>query len=165
MLYFICFRKGRLSVDWKRIKAEYIADGISLRKLSEKYGVSFSTIQKKSMEEKWGNLRKKSRTKVEEKIIESVSNKKAKNAVDIIDVADKLLGKISEMLDMEVYNPQNIKSLTSALKDLKEIKGFKSEADKLEQTARIAKLQREAAGEINTDIKVTLEGDLEEYGK
>ena len=152
-------------MDWKRIKAEYIADGISLRKLSEKYGVSFSTIQKKSMEEKWGNLRKKSRTKVEEKIIESVSNKKAKNAVDIIDVADKLLGKISEMLDMEVYNPQNIKSLTSALKDLKEIKGFKSEADKLEQTARIAKLQREAAGEINTDIKVTLEGDLEEYGK
>ena len=153
-------------MDWKRIKAEYIADGISLRKLSEKYGVSFSTIQKKSMEEKWGNLRKKSRTKVEEKIIESVSNKKAKNAVDIIDVADKLLGKISEMLDMEVYNTQNIKNLTSALKDLKEIKGFKSEADKLEQTARIAKLQREAAGAINyTDIKVTLEGDLEEYGK
>ena len=131
-------------MDWRRIKAEYIADGISLRKLSEKYGVSFSTIQKKSMEEKWGNLRKKSRTKVEEKIIESVSNKKAKNAVDIIDVADKLLGKISEMLDMEVYNTQNIKNLTSALKDLKEIKGFKSEADKLEQTARIAKLQREA---------------------
>ena len=45
---------------WKRIKAEYAAGGISLRELSDKYGVSFSTIQKRSMEEKWGNLRKKS---------------------------------------------------------------------------------------------------------
>lgn len=131
-------------MGWSKIKAEYLAGGISLRKLSEKYGVSFSTIQKKSMEEKWGELRKKSRRKTEEKIIDSVSSQEADKAVNIIDVADKLVEKIYEMLSADVTNAQSIKSLTSALRDLKEIKGYKSEMDLKEQEARIAKLQREA---------------------
>lgn len=129
-------------MSWKKIKAEYIAGEISLQKLSEKYGVSFSTIQKKSMEEKWSELRKKSRRKEEEKIIDSVSEKEAQKAVDIIDVADKLLlkiGKIAEMYD----DPDSIKKLTSAIKDLKDIKGYKSEADMREQEARIEKLRKE----------------------
>lgn len=152
---------------WKRIKAEYAAGGISLRELSDKYGVSFSTIQKRSMEEKWGNLRKKSRRRAEEKLVDSLAEKEAKRAIDIVDVADKLLGKISELLEEGVYNTQNIKNLTSALKDLKEIKGFKSEADMREQEARIAKLRREAEKEDNTEteFKVTLVGELEKYSE
>jgi uncharacterized protein YjcR len=152
---------------WKRIKAEYAAGGISLRELSDKYGVSFSTIQKRSMEEKWGNLRKKSRRRAEEKLVDSLAEKEAKRAIDIVDVADKLLGKISEMLEEGVYNTQNIKNLTSALKDLKEIKGFKSEADMREQEARIAKLQREAEKEDNTEteIKVTFGAEDKECKK
>lgn len=156
-------------MDWKHIKAVYIAGGTSLRELAEKYEVSFSTIQKKSMEEKWGELRKKSRRKAEEKLIDTVSSKEAARGANIVDVADKLLGKISEMLDKDVnaYNTQHIKNLTSALKDLKDIKGFKSEADMREQEARIAKLQKEAQEEDNreTEFKVTLVGDLEEYSK
>lgn len=152
---------------WKRIKAEYAAGGISLRELSDKYGVSFSTIQKRSMEEKWGNLRKKSRRRAEEKLVDSLAEKEAKRAIDIVDVADKLLGKISEMLEEGVYNTQNIKNLTSALKDLKEIKGFKSELDLQEQMARIAKLQREAEKEDNTEteIKVTFGAEDKECKK
>ena len=153
-------------MSWQKIKAEYVAGGVSLRKLSEKYGVSFSTIQKKSMEEKWGDLRKKSGRKTEEKIIEAVSSKEADKATNIIDVADKLIVKICDMLDSDVTNAQAIKSLTSALKDLKEIKGYKSEADMREQEARIAKLQKEAQEEVHdTEIKVTFEGDLDIYGK
>ena len=145
-------------MGWKQIKAEYCAGGISLRKLADKHGVSFSTIQKKSMEEKWGELRKKSRRKAEEKIIDAVVSKEVKKATDIVDVADKLLGKIFEMLDHDAsYNTQNIKNLTSALKDLKEIKGYKSAADMREQEARIAKLQKEASEEDNElrEIRVT----------
>ena len=157
-------------MDWKRIKAEYIAGGTSLRKLAEKYGVSFSTIQKRSMEEKWGDLRKKNRRKVEEKIIDSVSSKEAKKAADIVDVADKLLEKIYEMLDIDPkvpYNTQNIKNLTSALKDLKEIKGFKSEADMREQEARIAKLRKEAEADDSgiTEIEVTFKAGEEEWNE
>ena len=150
-------------MDWKRIKAEYIAGGTSLRKLSEKYGVSFSTIQKKSMEEKWGELRKKSGRRAEEKIIESVSTQEAKKAVNIIDVADKLLERIGEIADKAVA-PDSIKKLTSAIKDLKDIKGIKTEADMREQEARIAKLQKEAMEEEkDNEIKVVIEGNLKEY--
>ena len=152
--------------NWKRIKAEYAAGGISLRELSTKYGVSFSTIQKKSMEEKWGNLRKKSRRKAEEKIVESLATKEAQRATNIVDVADKLLGKISEMLDMDVnaYNTQNIKNLTSALKDIKDIKGFKSEADMREQEARIANLRRQAEkDDIDNAPTLVVEGLPEEF--
>ena len=158
-------------MDWKRIKAEYIAGEISLRKLADKYGVSFSTIQKKSMEEKWGDLRKKNRRKVEEKLIDSVSSKGAEKAANIIDVADKLLDKISEYvetipLDM-MSSTQALKHLTSALKDLKEIKGFKSDADMREQEARIRNLEKQAEAENKDDneIKVIIEGDLDSYSK
>ena len=141
-------------MDWKRIKAEYIAGGTSLRKLAEKYGVSFSTIQKKSMEEKWSELRKKSRRKEEEKIIDSVSSKEAKKAVDIIDVADKLLEKAAELMETMVVDTQSFKQLTSALKDLKEIKGYKSAADMREQEARINKLIKDAEKDDDTTNEV-----------
>lgn len=143
-------------MDWKRIKAEYIAGGKSLRELADKYGVSFSTIQKKSMEEKWGNLRKKNRRLVEEKIIDSVSSKEAKKAVNIVDVADKLLGKLSEIMDNIPLDTQSMKHLTSALKDLKEIKGYKSAKDLEEQEARIAKLRKEAEREDDTTNEIEI---------
>ena len=157
------------SVNYKKIKAEYIAGGTSYRELAKKHGVSFSTLRKVAAKEQWTELRNKTGAKRDTKIVESISDQEAKRATDIIDVADKLLGKISEMLDMDVnaYNTQNIKNLTSALKDIKEIKGFKTEADKIEQMARIAKLQKEAMSEADKDneIKVTIEGDLELYSK
>ena len=142
-------------MSWKKIKAEYIAGGISLQKLSKKYDVSFSTIQKKSMEEKWGELRKKSRRKEEEKIVDTVSSIEAKKAVDIINVADKLLGKIEEVAEM-VSDPDSIKKLTSAIKDLKDIKGIKSDADMREQEARIEKLRREAEREDDTTNEIEI---------
>lgn len=155
-------------MDWKRIKAEYIAGGTSLRKLAEKYNVSFSTIQKRSMEEKWGELRKKSRRKTEEKIIDSVSSMEADKAVNIIDVADKLVEKIYEMLSADVTNAQSIKNLTSALRDLKEIKGYKSAKDLEEQDARIAKLRKEAERDDDsgvTEIEVVFKAGEEEWNE
>lgn len=150
-------------MDWKRIKAEYIAGGVSLRRLSEKYGVSFSTIQKKSMEEKWSILRKKGRRKAEEKIIEAVVSKEVEKATNIADVADRLLDKITEVLG-GVTTTQDIRHLTSALKDIREIKGVKSEADMREQEARIAKLQKEAQEEAkDNEIQIIIGSEAEEY--
>lgn len=140
-------------MGWQKIKNEYIAGEATLRELATKYEVSFSTIQKKSSEEGWRKLRKKKRRKVEEKIIDSVSSKEAEKAVNIIDVADKLLAKIGEMMDTIVVDTQSLKQLTSALKDLKDIKGVKSDADMREQEARIAKLQREAEADKIDDNK------------
>jgi transposase-like protein len=131
-------------VDWKKIKAEYIAGGTSYRKLCEKYGVPFGTLRRKAKQEGWTQKREQVEHNVDTSVLKSVSQKETQNALGIVDVADKLLDKIAEMLAADVTNAQSVKSLTSALKDLKEIKGYKSEADIREQEARIAKLRREA---------------------
>lgn len=153
--------------DYKKIKVEYIAGGTSYRKLAEKYGVSFSTLRKVAAKEQWTELRNKAGAKADTKLVDVVSDKEASKANKIIDVADKLLDKIYEMLDADVYNTQNIKNLTSALKDLKEIKGFKSAADMREQEARIAKLQREAQEDDSKDttVIVQFEEDIAKWNK
>lgn len=135
-------------MDWKRIKADYIAGGTSYRKLCEKYGVSRTTLQRKAKDENWLGLRSQAEAKVETKIVDVVSDKNAKKAVDIIDVADKLLEKASELMEMPLTT-QSFKQLTSALKDLKEIKGYKSDADIREQEARIKKLEAEIGDKNN----------------
>lgn len=154
-------------VDWKRIKAEYIAGGTSYRKLAEKYGVSRSKLQAIATREKWVDLQSQAQAKTESKIVDSISDKEAKKAIDIIDVADKLLGKIKENIDVLITDTQSIKHLTSALKDLKEIKGYKTEADIREQEARIRKLQKEAEDETPEDreVNVIFDDDIEKYSK
>ena len=134
-------------MDWKRIKAEYIAGGTSYRKLADKFGVSFNTLKTRAREEQWYELRQQKDHRTTTKIVESLSDNDAKKAVDIIDVADKLLEKIESVMDTMVVDTQSLKQLTSALKDLKDIKGYKSEADMREQEARIAKLRKEAERE------------------
>lgn len=150
-------------VDWITIKAEYIAGGTSYRKLVEKYGVSRTTLQRKAKEENWIGLRSQAEAKTETKIVESISDKDAKKAVNIIDVADKLLGKIEELAGI-VGDADSIKKLTSAIKDLKDIKGIKSDADMREQEARIAKLQKEAQEEQkDNEIQIIIAPDAEDY--
>ena len=154
-------------VDWKKIKAEYIAGGTSYRKLAQKHGVSFNTLKTRARDEEWYNLRQQKDNRTTTKIVESLSDKDAEKAVNIIDVADKLLTKISELMDDLIIDTQSMKHLTSALKDLKEIKGFKSDADMREQNARIRNLERQAEADSADDreITVVIEGDLANYTK
>ena len=153
-------------MDWKRIKAEYIAGGTSYRKLAEKYGVSFNTLKTHAIEEQWHKLRQQKEHKTTTKIVETIINNEVQNAVDIIAVADTLLVKIVEVA-ASVSDPDSIKKLTSAIKDLRDIKGIKSEADMREQEARIDKLRKEAEADTNYDneIKVIIEGNLTDYSK
>ena len=153
-------------MDWKKLKAEYVAGGTSYRKLADKYGVPFGTLRKVAAKEKWTDLRSKAVAKADTKIIESVSTKEADKANKILDVADKLIDRIAELID-HVDNPTGIRDITTALKNIKDIKGIKSDADLREQEARIAKLQKEAEAEEkeNNEIKVVIEGNLEKYSK
>jgi uncharacterized protein YjcR len=150
--------------DWKKIKAAYIAGGTSYRKLAEKYGVSFNTLKRRAKEEQWYELRGQKDLKTTTKIVETLSNNDAKKAVDIIDVADKLLEKIEEVA-ATVSDPDSIKKLTSAIKDIKDIKGVKSDADMREQEARIEKLRREAEREDDTtnEIEIVFNAGPEEW--
>lgn len=132
-------------MDWNKLKAEYIAGGTSYRKLSEKYGVPFSTLKEHARKEQWTDLRDKARHKADTKFANLIGEKQAIKSSKINDVADKLLDKISLLLDdLQGLDTQAIKHLTSSLKDIKDIKGLKSDIDLREQEARIEKLRKDA---------------------
>ena len=153
-------------MDWKQIKAEYIAGGTSYRKLADKYQLKLSALRSVAEKEKWVELKAQVQHKSNTKIVESVSEQEAKKAVDIINVADKLLSKIEQLADM-VGDADSIKKLTSAIKDLKDIKGIKSDADMREQDARIKKLQKEAEKTDDTvnEIEVVFNAGSEEWNE
>lgn len=157
-------------MDWNKLKAEYIAGGTSYRKLAEKYkdeGVTFNNLKLVAKKEEWAKLRKQAMDKATTKMVNTVANDISKKNTKINDVADKLLDKISSLLDdFEMLDTQGIKHLTSSLKDIKDIKGIKSDIDLREQEARIDKLRKDAMEEqTDTSVIVKLKGDIEEWSK
>lgn len=152
-------------MDWNKLKAEYIAGGTSYRRLAKKHKVSFNTLQEVARREKWVDLKKQAEDKSTTRMVNAISKDTAKNAIKINNVADKLLDKISMMLDeSEGLSSQEIKHFTSALKDIKDIKGVKSEIDLKEQEARIDKLRKDAESEqSDSSIEVTMGVEVDKY--
>lgn len=155
-------------MDWSNIRNEYIQGGISYRELAKKHDVPFGTLQRIAKKERWTDLRLQADDKAKTEIVKNVGKSKGKHSTNVLKVADKLLNKISDMLEnMTTYDTQSIKHLTSALKDLKDIKGIKTSLDLKEQEARIKKLEKEAEEQVedNKEIKVIIEGDLKDYAQ
>lgn len=152
-------------VDWKKLKAEYIAGGSSYRKLSAKYGVPRSNIERRAKAEGWVALQRQTEDRVTAKMVETIEENGTRTADSIVNAADSLLKKIIELADI-VEDTQSLKQLTSALKDVKDIKGYKSEADLREQNARIKNLERQAEGDRpDSGITVIFGSDTEEYAR
>ena len=86
-------------MNWRKIKAEYIAGGISQRKLAEKYGVPFGTLQKRARVEKWNSKRKKAEEKAVEKVAQKTAEIVADNATLCEQIKTKLLLKLSVLVD------------------------------------------------------------------
>ena len=151
-------------MDWNKIKAEYISGGTSYRKLAKKYNIEFHSLQRIATKEGWARLKSQAKVKSETKMVNSISSDIAKKSIKINDVADKLLDKISNLLDEFDLDTQSIKHLTSSLKDIKDIKGLKSDIDLREQEARINKLRKDAEEEQkDAKITVTFNNDLDKY--
>ena len=128
-------------MDWKKIKKEYIAGGISYRKLAEKHGVSFNTLEKVARREGWCELRRQADEKAATKAVEAISTRNAKldKAVDLaLEAACKYLSAPGQLRAVD------LKDMTTALKNLRDLKGIKSEADMKEQQARIEALRARA---------------------
>ena len=86
-------------MSWRKIKAEYVAGGISQRKLAEKYGVPFGTLQKRARVESWNSKRKKAEEKAVEKVTQKTAEIVADNATLCEQIKTKLLRKLAVMVD------------------------------------------------------------------
>lgn len=155
--------------DWQSIKTEYITTDTSYRKLAQKYGVNHAVIGQRAKAEKWVELRKQHLDKTQTKTLNAISRKQADRAANLIAVSDLLLGKVKSLLEADeelLVDTSIMKDVSIILKNLKDIQMIRSEADLREQEARIKKLQKEAMVEKeNQEVKVTIQGELEEYSE
>jgi hypothetical protein len=89
-------------IDWDKIKNEYISTKISIKKLSDKYNIKLSTIQMRSTNGKWTqlkkNINKKKDKKAIKKIIDNLAEKQANAIIKHFDVSNILLKEINKTL-------------------------------------------------------------------
>lgn len=153
-----------MGADWQAIKTEYITTDTSYRKLAQKYGVSTTQICNVGSKEGWVEQREQFLNKTTAETIEIISQQEANRAAKIHSVADKLLLKIEAIADSErPMNSKDIRALTAAIRDLKEIQNVRSDADRREQEARIANLQKQANPEQKGTAMLIVEGLPEEF--
>lgn len=167
-------------MDWLKIKTEYITTDISYRKLAEKYGMRYATVQKHGQEENWQELRSQYRIKAVSKSTEKIAEKKARQEAKVVDLADKLLIKLEKAIEeldlkvtthkvkVEVGNTETtmeykvaeeggtvdragLRQLTAALKELQTIKGEITELERREREARIEALRKAAMTDSDDD--------------
>lgn len=163
-------RAGKESaMDWNAIKSEYIAGGISYRKLAEKYGIPFGTFKRVALKEGWYDLREQAKQKAATKIVEIESDKQANRMKRLLTVSDELLVVVENAvrnisLGELVVDKSVLKSLSGTIKDIKEIQNIKTQLDIEEQKARIAilKKQAEAENDGSTNVAVVFGTNEEE---
>ena len=154
-------------MDWTKIKAEYIAGGISYRSLAKKYDVSFNTLKRIAIKEEWARLREQAYNTATTKMVDKVSSQKAKVDDKYQRLVDMLLDKAEEfMLNTPIWQVTTLKEMATTMKYIKECKGIKSDLDLKEQQARIDKLRKEAEDEQkDTSITVTFGEDVTKYAR
>jgi hypothetical protein len=112
-------------VSWRKIKAEYIAGGISLRALAEKYGISAGHLMNRAAKEKWTDKRKASEIKALEKTEQKAAETLADNATLLEQAKTGLLRLAVEMIKAypdsnaaEIKKKQGGALLTYRMKDI-----------------------------------------------
>lgn len=165
--------------NWQAIKEEYLAGGTSYGRLAEKHGVSRKNLARVGSMEGWVALRRAQQAKcraaadtapmqpgMAQEAMQPGTAREDGN-LRLYVVADKLLGKIEEMVDTadpELLNPTQLRALAAVMKDLKQIQGIQSPLDLQEQLMRIEKLRRQTEQEEQDEtIEVVFDAGQEEW--
>ena len=177
--------------NWQMIKEEYLAGGTSYGRLAEKHGVSRKNLARVGSMEGWVAQRRAQQATCPagRMTVDTAPEAMDANTTQAMDanttqamepgaapgsgnlrlyvVADKLLGKIEQLVDTadpELLNPTQLRALAAVMKDLKQIQGIQSPLDLQEQMMRIEKLRRQTEQEEENDtIEVVFDAGQEEW--
>ncbi len=133
---------------WEQIKTEYVTTNITTRKIAKKYGISYSTLAKRSAKEHWEAARERHRSSIEAEKLEAHKEIEVEDYKSLLRAAGVLSGKLCQIVEnvdveaLAVEGIRDLRSLTMAIKDLAEALGLKSDADRREQEARIKQMER-----------------------
>lgn len=164
-----CPRQTRYveGMDWSAIKTEYVTGNTTYRELAKKYGVSFSTLQKRAKEEKWSEGRKKYRDRVVTKALTRTCARDAQRLAKLQKSAMLLANDIEKALqDPDVLyrhvgsiegvpvdtklgtpNGKNLQALARALRDItaatRDLYGINTRAEQFAQEQAVERLRME----------------------
>ena len=103
----------RPTYDWDKIRTEYITTDLSLKDITEKYGVQQRLVNTKSAEQGWVDQRKKYNAKVVEKAVNKVATKRANQLAKELTIADNISNVLKKALDdAEQFNRYIIDTTT-----------------------------------------------------
>ena len=103
----------RPTYDWDKIRTEYITSDLSLKDISDKYGVSQRLVNTKSSEQGWVDQRKEYNAKVVEKAVNKVAAKRANQLAKELAIADNISNVLKKALDdAEQFNRYIIDTTT-----------------------------------------------------
>ncbi len=89
-----------MAVDWLVIREDYINGGGSYRKIAEKYGVSFDTLQDRAKREGWKAQKEAHHDKItaatRQKVVEMVSEQEADRVTKLLAISDQLIARIEK---------------------------------------------------------------------
>lgn len=88
-------------IEWPTIRAEYLAGGISQRKLAAKYGLSYNTLRRRAESENWVTGREEQERKTAARAAQKTADAAANNAVKLERARglaiDRLITALEEM--------------------------------------------------------------------
>ena len=88
-----------MSVNWGKVRNEYINGNISYRKLAEKHNISFNTLKDRAVAENWFEKKKEQHNKIQiktqQKTLEKISDQESDLAANIYSAANELLKKLN----------------------------------------------------------------------
>ncbi len=87
------------NVDWGKIKAEYLAGGISYRNLAKKYSVNENTLMDRARKEGWKKAEREVARKSQAKATQRIVSQRAKDLVALDTARSKLIHKLAVAID------------------------------------------------------------------
>lgn len=83
---------------WDLMRTEYVKDGVPLRQLAQKYGISESRVYKKATSEGWKKLQEKTRQKADERFVARASRARARE----LDMMASAAANMAQLLNRTV---------------------------------------------------------------
>lgn len=122
----------RMAVNWTKIRNEYINGGGSYAELSERYGVSYSTLSKRASAERWTETKESQlqqiREETERKSVEKIAETESEVASIMSRIRLKLTMKIEEAVDkLEEVDTGELRKLVQSYKDMSEARNGSEE--------------------------------------
>jgi uncharacterized protein YjcR len=136
-------KDGGQRYDWDLIKIDYVTNSdSSLRKIAEKYGIRFPTIQKKAKADSWFATKQEYRKKAQTKALSKACTKKANELAGLVQASDYIEKAIlkafndpeyfrkhivsrnlnEEQDTLDILNTKAMKDMMRVIKDVEDVK-------------------------------------------